>query len=601
MKNFHSIRFKIILSVLIINLSFICLLMLVWYNSLKKQAEQTAVDNMNSAINVSETAFENQIQDILYVETLTTVQTNNSLSTNILNILNQESLSPAEIVAYRRSASDFLISLCSFKKNLNGLMLCNFSGDNVSYGNPTSYDTIVSNKWLKALGKTPESTLFIEPHFRTLWYANESDMVFSVVKPVFSNTKQQIGFVIADINCQLFDDSFGSIPAYESSLMVVNDATRNVLYTTAYRKAGATPEKETKLDKNLSDKITGNSGSFFATQKGIKYLVAYRKSDLSGWDTISMVPVKKILTGFTDTIRKVLLFTFLLLLLQIILITNSVTLFTSNITRLTSAVKGIGETHMSLDLNIRSHDEIAELYLQFASMLERIRSLIQQVQHKEQEKREAEISALQFQMNPHFLYNTLNTIKFLASIQGIDNIQKVAELLSSLMHTSMDGRSVIPIAEDIQFIQNYLLLQTYRQTNLFTYELCADQNIMNYRIPKLLVQPLVENTLKHGISGKTVGGHIVIRYQVIDFILHITVEDNGIGMSSEKIQEILNRQYNSNAGHIGIYNLRKRIRLLYGKEYDVTVTSVPNEYTHFEITLPLLTGEKENHAENISG
>ena len=80
--------------------------------------------------------------------------------------------------------------------------------------------------------------------------------------------------------------------------MVVNDATRNVLYTTTYRKAGATPEKETKLDKNLSDKITGNSGSFFATQKGIKYLVAYRKSDLSGWDTISMVPVKKILTGF---------------------------------------------------------------------------------------------------------------------------------------------------------------------------------------------------------------------------------------------------------------------------------------------------------------
>lgn len=601
MKHFRSIRFKLILSVLIINLSFICILMFVWYSSLKKQAEQTAVENMNAAINVSETAFENQVKDILYVETLTTVQTNNSLSTNILNILDQSSLTPAEIIEYRRNANDFLISLCSFKKDLKGLMLCSFTGNDISYGSPTSYDTIIANGWLTSLGKNPESKTFIEPHYRTKWYANESDMVFSVVKPVFNSKNKKIGFVIADINCQLFDDCFGSVPVHNSTLMVVNDTTRNILYTTTYHRPGETPDKETKLSSNISDQIIADSGSFFARQNGTEYLVVYRKSSLSGWDTISMVPVKSILSGFIDTIKKVLLLTVILLIVQIIMITSFSTIFTRNITRLTAAVKQVDEKHMALDISIRSNDEIAELYHQFASMMERIKTLLIQITYKEQEKRKAEISALQFQMNPHFLYNSLNTIKFLASIQGIDNIQKVAELLSSLMHTSMDGRSVIPIAEDIRFIQDYLTLQTYRQTNLFTYDITADQNILNYRVPKLLVQPLVENTLKHGISGKSTDGQIRIDYKVIGSILHISVSDNGVGMTADKISEVMNRQYNANAGHIGIYNIRERIHLLYGPEYDMVITSLPDQFTCFEITLPLITGGIEDNAQNIAG
>ncbi|MFA9465544.1 MAG: sensor histidine kinase [Velocimicrobium sp.] len=590
MKKLQSIRYKLLLSMSLIFLVFVAIVLFIWYSALKNQAESTAIRNMESTIHVSNLAFENQVKDIINVASLTTIRTDNSLSTNILNIIEQDSLSAAEIIAYRRSAKDYLISLCSFKKYLNGLMLSNFQGNTVLYGNPTPYQMIIDNNWISLLNDTPSTTTFIEPHYQTKWYANKNDLVFSIMKPVYDLSQKKIGFVIADINCQLFNDSFDMTHYSNTSLYLIDNNLHNVIFASDNNILNLNQSE--KVTSSISKQLKGDTGDFFITIKKTKYLVVYNKSTLTNWNTISIIPEKNILAEFSTAAKNVFVITILLLVVMIFLVFTFSSLLTTNITKLTNAVKGIGGENLSLDISITSKDEVADLATQFKSMLTRIKSLLTEIRTKEEEKRTAELAALQFQMNPHFLYNSLNTIKFLASIQGIENIQTVAELLSSLMHTNMDGRTVLSIEEDICFTKSYLTLQTYRHTIIFDYTITAAPEILDYKVPKLFVQPLVENAIKHGLVDKQVGGSIMVEYKVIDSVLHICVDDNGLGMSDERIREILSKKQNTNAGHIGIYNIRERLKLYYGLEYDIKIDSTPNHHTSFEITLPVLENEE---------
>jgi sensor histidine kinase YesM len=573
-------------------LLFVTIVLSIWYNALRSQAERTSIQNMESTINVSNTAFENQVKDIINVASLTTIRTDNSLSTNILTILEQDSLTDAEIISYRRSARDYLISLCSFKKYLNGMMLSNFNGDNVTYGNPTPFETIVENHWISLLNDDSGVTTFIEPHYQTQWYANENDLVFSIMKSVYDLNRSKIGFVIADINCQLFNDSFDSAHYSNSSIYIIDNHSHNVIFASQNNILNL--KQPDKVSTNISNQMNGSADDFFITINKTKYLVVYNKSSLTNWITVSIIPEKDILSEFSTVASNVLVITGLLLIFIILLVFTFSTLLTDNIRKLTNAVKAVGGDNLTLDLSIHSKDEIEDLADQFKAMLTRINGLLNEIRAKEEEKRTAEISALQFQMNPHFLYNSLNTIKFLASIQGIENIENVANLLSSLMHTNMDGRALLSIEEDIDFVTSYLRLQTYRHTNIFDYEITASSDILHYKVPKLFIQPLVENALKHGLADKQVGGHIDITYEVVGNILHIRVEDNGNGMSKERIHEVLSKIQNTNAGHIGIYNIRERLSLYYGPDYDIHIDCNPGTYTRFEITLPILEQEEIN-------
>jgi two-component system sensor histidine kinase YesM len=196
----------------------------------------------------------------------------------------------------------------------------------------------------------------------------------------------------------------------------------------------------------------------------------------------------------------------------------------------------------------------------------------------------------------------LNTIKFLATLQGTDNIGTIAESLSSLMHTNMTGGPFITIQDDIEFIKSYLTIQSYRNTSVFQYRIEADSGLQDYMIPKLLIQPLAENALKHGLSEKTVNGMIQIIYYREGSALHIRVEDNGIGMSESEIKDILSRNHNPNAGHIGIYNIQERIKLYFGDEYGISVESQKQLYTRFDVSIPLLQeSDVKTNEKNITG
>ena len=584
---FTSIRYKFIFSMTVIFLLFAAAVLSIWYNALKKEAASTAIRNSEHLLQVSNTIFEKQVMDIINVAALTSVRSSNSLSTNIITILSRNDLTDAEIVNYRRTASDYLISLCSFKNNLNGLMLSDFDGNTITYGLPTAFETMSRNNWISLVKDSSNTMFFIPPHYPHEWYNTQKDMVFSVLKPVYGFTRQKIGFVNADISANLFEECFNTSSPSSSSLYVINQQEGRVLFHPSNNLLSL--ESDTSVLSEIIDRITSNSGHFFIqdSQNG-NTLVVYRTSSLTNWTTLNMIPEKEIVSAFTDTLHDIILITLVLVAALIVCVFLITSLLTQKIRLLANAVRRIDGDNLDLPIYINTKDEIGALFSQFKSMLDRIKDLLWEVKDKEKAKHRAEIGALQFQMNPHFLYNSLNTIKFLSSLQGADNIGKVAESLSSMMHINMDGRSFIRVEEDKKFLESYLEIQNYRYTNTFQFQIQVQKDAAACMIPKLLVQPLVENALKHGLKEKNSDGILLADYHIDEDCLKIIVEDNGQGISEERIQEILCNNQNENAGHIGIHNIRERLHMYFGSEYDIEIISQPGIFTRFEIILPLI-------------
>ena len=592
--HFKSIRYKFIASMIIIFLLFACIVLMIWYKELKKEAEATAIQNMEHMLQVSNTIFENQVQDIINVTALTTVRSGNYLSTNIINIMSRDDLTNSEIIDYRKTATDYLISLCSFKKNLNGVMLSDFNGNNIIYGVPTPYEMLLEEGWISQIKTENEQNLFLVPHYPNKWFQTDKDLVFSVLRPVYGFNGEKIGFAIADISCQLFYDCYDANSTASSSLYVIHNTDGKILFSPSQDLLHM--ESQSLAGKEMIENFTSNSGHFFTyNDEGEKMLAVYHNSNLTGWTTLSIIPEKEIVSTFTNTAHKIFVITAILTIILIISVFMATSLLTKNIRILTNAVKGVDGEHLELRTSIRSGDEVGALYQQFQGMLNRIRELLKAVKNEEAAKHKAEIAALQFQMNPHFLYNSLNTIKFLSNMQGMENISEVAESLSSLMHINMDGRSFITVEEDIDFITSYLKIQNYRFTNTFNYRILASQDVNQYLVPKLLVQPLVENSLKHGLRNKISGGILLIEYVMDEGQLKIIVEDNGCGISDDRIHEILSKNQSRNAGHIGIHNIRERIHMYFGSEFDIEIISQPEIFTRFEIVIPAITEEERKN------
>jgi sensor histidine kinase YesM len=577
----------------IIFLLFAALVLGIWYKALKKEAASTAIRNSEHLLQVSNTIFENQVQDIMNVAALTSVRSSNSLSTNIITILSRDDLSDSEIVNYRRTASDYLISLCSFKSNLNGLMLSDFNGNTVTYGLPTSFETMAENNWISLIKDSNKKFVFIPPHYPNKWYNTKNDMVFSVLKPVYGFDNQKIGFVNADVSANLFQECFDTSSTSSSSLYVINLEDGSILFQPAFNLLN-TKQSAPALSEILH-RITNQSGHFFIIEKNEKLLVVYHTSRLTNWTTLNVIPEQEIVSAFTNTLHNIILITLLLVALIITCVFIITSLLTKKIRLLANAVRRIDGDCLDLPIEIHSEDEIGALTKQFKAMLNRIRLLLLQVKKEEESKHRAEIAALQFQMNPHFLYNTLNTIKFLSALQGADNIGKVAEALSSLMHTNMDGRSFIQINEDRDFLISYLEIQNYRYTNSYQYRVHVSEEASLYMIPKLLVQPLVENALKHGLKEKVSDGILLVDYFIDDGHLKLIVEDNGCGMEEDRIQEILDHNQNESAGHIGIHNIRERLHMYFSTDFDMEIISQPGVFTRFELSLPMVLENEVTH------
>jgi two-component system sensor histidine kinase YesM len=249
----------------------------------------------------------------------------------------------------------------------------------------------------------------------------------------------------------------------------------------------------------------------------------------------------------------------------------------------------IGDGDFSVSSTYDSKDEIGVLSLHFNKMVVQLKKLIRKAYQEELLKQKAELKSLRMQINPHFLYNSLESINWMARIRGIPEVGKMVKALGDLMRSSIGGEDFITIEEEIRNIENYLTIQKFRYGDKVSVEISIDPKIRKLKIPKLILQPIVENAIIHGIENKVGNGRIAITGKDNDGKILLQVEDDGLGMEEEIIAEILSekpRQVTNEHTHIGIRNVDRRIRMYYGDQHHIVISSTLGIGTLVSINIP---------------
>lgn len=235
---------------------------------------------------------------------------------------------------------------------------------------------------------------------------------------------------------------------------------------------------------------------------------------------------------------------------------------------------------------VRGTEELMILSDSFDHMVRRIQNLMEQVRQEEITLRKTELKALQAQINPHFLYNTLDAIAWLCEDGRNKDAEDMVTSLAKLFRISISkGHELITIEKEIQHAQSYLRIETFRYKNQFTYTFDVDENCLGYLCNKITLQPIIENAIYHGLNRMVDEGEITIRIREDGDDIILSVEDNGIGMTEEQCQEILRKEPGDRTG-IGIKNVNDRIKIYFGEEYGLTITSELDEGTCVDIRMP---------------
>lgn len=262
---------------------------------------------------------------------------------------------------------------------------------------------------------------------------------------------------------------------------------------------------------------------------------------------------------------------------------------------LTRTVKCVSEGELSTRAQVISRDEMGDLAAEFNQMLNQIELLIKELIEKEQLKKDAELEALQYQVTPHFMYNTLNSIKYAALIKGEKELADLIESFVELLQASISKKGAfLAVSEEVHILQNYVRLQEFRSNTTINTVYHIEPAASNCLIPRLILQPIVENAILHGIDIKKGNGLILISAVVSGERLEIEIKDNGRGMSKEQIRTLLNSKVKKTKGFtaVGIPNVRDRLELYYGEKSQLRYVS-DDRGTTVMIYLPAAYDEKE--------
>ncbi len=263
---------------------------------------------------------------------------------------------------------------------------------------------------------------------------------------------------------------------------------------------------------------------------------------------------------------------------------------TRPIRKLSEVTDQVAKGDLSVHFEARSGMEVSRLSDSLNTMIDKINELLEQVTTEQIRLRKAEFELLQTQINPHFLYNTLDTIIWLAEAGKQREVVSMVGSLSEFFRTSLNqGKDIIPVREELQHVKSYLEIQQVRYQDILKYEIQVPGELDRYLIPKITIQPIVENALYHGIKNKRGLGRIRISGRREEGGLIIQVEDNGIGISEERLRQVRDKiQYRVPSGKdiYGLYNVNERIRLNFGEEFGISIESSFGEGTVVGIHLP---------------
>lgn len=349
------------------------------------------------------------------------------------------------------------------------------------------------------------------------------------------------------------------------------------------------------LDEFFKKNIKKVQGTYIDNNS--KIMISYASAQNLNWMIVSFIPLK-VLYREIDSLKKWIIL-LVLISMAILTVLSFLTAFDiiEPINKLVEGMKKVEKGQAHEDINLQRNDELGYLCGSFNKMSKKIDYLVNSIYTEQITRKEAEIKALQAQINPHFLFNTLEYINWTAQLKGVPEISETVTALARLMDANI-GRDnkLIPLKEELYYIDNYISIIKSRYEDRLQVIKNVNEDVLDINIPKLLIQPLVENAVYHGIDKVTRNGIIEIKVISCENDIIAEVMDNGIGMKEEDIK-ILNESFTSDVStlssmkdsahkSIGLQNVDRRIKLFYGDGYGLNIESVYDKYTKVEFRIP---------------
>ncbi|HHV99588.1 MAG TPA: sensor histidine kinase [Clostridiaceae bacterium] len=360
----------------------------------------------------------------------------------------------------------------------------------------------------------------------------------------------------------------------------------------------STQDKSELYEKFDEDKYLGthrledfpDGQSIIRNIGGKQLLVTVMDFEKLNWKIISIIPIQEIASENKGITRLILIFGVICLFFAFALSYLFSYTISKPILKLVGTMKKIRSGNLQLRANFDAGGEIGMLRDGFNSLMDKINNLLEQICIEQKIKRENEFRLLQSQVKPHFLYNTIETIISFIKLNLKDNAMMTAKNLANFYRISLSkGNDLITIKEEIQLIESYLSIQKLRYIEYLDYSIEFDEEVLKYQIPKLTLQPLVENSIYHGLKEKDDKGLLTIKAFLEQDTVKIEVLDDGVGMTEEQITRVLKRTSNDKKSNdFGLYSVDKRLKLLYGEQYGLSIESKVTEYTKVTINLPAI-------------
>lgn len=576
-KKTRSMQMTISISFTILSVCCMCLLGVMLYQQFTRKAENLTVENSRQLLNQTTINLEDylrnmrRISDAMYY----TVIKNTDIGS--------ESLEDSMNLLYEAN-KDKLVSVA-----------CYTNDGKLTEASPIATEKpgvdVKSQKWFQdAAGElenfhfsTPHvQNLFDDPSYRYYWVVSLSRTV-----ELTRNGNSMLGVLLVDMN-------YSSI---EQLLEKANtDTSGEYVYLMAPDGEIMYHPKQNLIHMGLYEENNTEAAGYEDTTvkenfHGEKRLVTVKTISYTGWKLISVVPMKSFSMGMTGMRNLVVLLVALTVLAVVILNQMVSARISKPLRRLNDSVKEWEAGNMNPDIYIGGSMEVEHLGKTLRSTVAQIRQLMDDIVVEQEEKRKSELDALQSQINPHFLYNTLDSIVWMITGERYDDAVFMITQLASLFRISLSkGKTVIKIEDEVKHARNYMNIQKIRYKNSFEVDFQIEEDILDGCIVKLVLQPLLENAIYYGMEFMDGEGEIHVRGYRKDKDVYLEVEDNGLGMPEEEAAELLNgkeRPHKHGSG-VGLVNVHSRLKLRFGEAYGLVIHSCPDEGMMVQIHIPYI-------------
>jgi two-component system sensor histidine kinase YesM len=399
---------------------------------------------------------------------------------------------------------------------------------------------------------------------------------------------RSVGIIQVDLNYEIIADLCRNIQLGTSGYVFILDGKGDLVYHPRQQLIYGNLKSE-----RFSDVLALNGGYLRTVVDGREVLYTAASSSQTGWTVVAVSYPDELFSS-----RRHAEYYFLMLaLLSFVTAIGAAHLISTTISKpigkLRRSMQAVESGNFDIDITVQTSNEIYQLAQDCDIAIKKVRDLIEQNRKEQELKRALELRALQAQINPHLLYNTLDSIIWMIELGENQNAIDMTSSLAKLFRLAISKESeMISIRNEIEYVEAYLAIQKQRYKEKLSYEISFSPELYGLKIMKLLIQPLVENALYHGIKGMDGPGHIKIIGSREDSAVVIRVGDNGVGMSAEILDALNEGNVEpSTSGGVGVKNVQERIRLSFGPEYGVRLESSPGEGATAVVRIPVIPGE----------